>query len=84
MSDKDRFPMWKDDYTKLGVTPEELYMRQQGLCWLKPVALPDGTVKLFCTDGGESAETRKMLNPTVECVNCMACFTIKIMESKVG
>lgn len=78
-----RMPVWKDDYTKLGVTPEELYMRQQGECWLKTTVLPDKTVRLFCTDGDQSAETRKMLNPTIECANCMACFAIKVVESKL-
>ncbi len=36
MTDKDLFPVWDDKYNKLGVTPRELYMRQQGLCYLIP------------------------------------------------
>lgn len=75
--------MWKDDYTKMGVTPDELYMRQQKMCYLKPIVLPDGTVKLYCTDGEDSAETCKMLNPTLECAECMSSFAIKTMEGKV-
>ncbi len=80
---ENKLPVWKDDYTKLGVTPEELYMRQQGKCWLKTVVLPDITVKLFCTDGDQEAETCKMLNPTMECARCMAGFAVRVVESKI-
>lgn len=81
---KTKFPVWKESYAKLGVSPRELYMRQQKLCYLKPVMLPDGKIKIFCTDGDQSAETCKMLNPTQECAECMATFAIKTMEGKIG
>lgn len=75
-------PVWKEKYDKLGVSPRELYMRQQGLCWLKPVRYPDKSVKVFCTDGSEEAETSKMLNPTIECAKCMASFAARVIEDE--
>ena len=79
-SEIEKLPIWKEKYEKLGVTPRELYMRQNKLCWLKPIPLPDGTVKIFCTDGKDQAETQLMLNPTVECAKCMACFAARVVE----
>lgn len=78
-----KLPIWKEKYAKLGVTPRELHMRQQGLCWLKPEKQPDGSVKIFCTDGDETAETQFMLNPTIECAKCMTCFAAKVIEDKI-
>jgi hypothetical protein len=80
MSDISKLPIWKEKYEKLGVTPRELYMRQNGLCWLKPIPLPDGSVKIFCTDGEDEAETQLMLNPTIECAKCMAGFAARVIE----
>ncbi len=77
-----KLPIWKEKYEKLGVNPRELHMRQQGLCWLKPELQPDGVVKIFCTDGEETAETRFMLNPTIECANCMAVFAARVIENE--
>ena len=79
----EKLPIWKEKYEKLGVSPRELYMRQQGLCWLKPERQPDGSVKIFCTDGKDVAETQLMLNPTIECAKCMACFAAKVVENSV-
>jgi hypothetical protein len=81
MSDgKVKLPVWNDKYDKIGVTPDELYLRQQGLCWLKPITHADGTVELYCTDGVDIAMTRRMLNPTFECAKCMATFAEKVIE----
>jgi hypothetical protein len=80
MGKDSKLPVWNDKYDKLGVSPRELYMRQQGLCWLKPERQPDGSVKIYCTDGKDSAETQLMLNPTFECAKCMAGFTAKVIE----
>jgi len=79
-----KLPIWKEKYEKLGVSPRELYMRQQGLCWLKPEQQPDGVVKIFCTDGKDTAETQLMLNPTIECAKCMSCFAVKVIEDANG
>ena len=78
-----KLPVWKEKYAQMGVTPRELYMRQQGLCWLKPEKQPDVSVKIFCTDGEEQAETQLMLNPTIECAKCMAGFAAKVIEDKI-
>lgn len=82
MSDE-AFPIWKEDYAKLGVTPRELYMRQNGLCWLVPEIDQNSTVVIFCTDGIDKAITSRMLNPTIECVQCMINFTSKVIEREV-
>lgn len=87
MSDKfdkiDKLPIWKEKYSKLGVSPRELYMRQNGLCWLKPVVDSEGRVAVYCTDGKDAALTESMLNPTIECVQCMMGFTKQVMERDV-
>lgn len=75
-----KLPIWKDKYDKMGVTPKELYMRQNRLCWLKPISRPDGSVIIFCTDGVDKAETSLMLNPTLECAKCMSSFSAKVVE----
>ena len=69
----------RDKYSLMGVTPKELYYRQNGLCYLELVYDDYGDgVKvpgaIYCTDGEEYAETGKMLNPTFECVQCMNRF----------
>jgi len=68
--------VWDDRYERIGVNPYELYMRQQGLCYL----VLEGK-KIFCTDGEEKAETNKMLNPTFECVKCITNFMIKSLDN---
>jgi len=78
------FPVWDEKYEKLGVTPHELYMRQNGLCWLKPRVLPDGDIKIYCTDGKDEAETALMLNPTYECARCMMRFTTDAIKEKLS
>lgn len=83
MSTKDALPVWNDKYAKMGVSARELYMRQQGLCWLKAEVLPDNTVQVMCTDGDETALTQSMLNPTIECAKCMSCFVAKVVESSL-
>ncbi len=64
----------------MGVTAHELYLRQNGLCWLVPQITPEGEVALFCTDGQEVGQTSKMLNPTHECVKCIAGFTERMIK----
>ena len=84
MSDKIKnLPIWKEKYEKLGVTPRELHMRQNGLCWLKQACGGDGKVTIFCTDGTDTAVTANMLNPTIECVRCMVGFMTNIVEYKI-
>jgi len=78
------FPIWKEKYTKLGVTPKELYMRQQGLCWLVAEVHPDKHAEIYCTDGDDKAKTARMLNPTIECAQCMAGFMSKIVEDTLS
>jgi hypothetical protein len=76
-------------YDRMGVNPNELYLRQNGICHLM-VALDsvDGKEEigdLYCTDGNEYAPTGCMLNPTFECVKCISSFLIerlKEMEKK--
>ena len=81
MTDKEiKFPIWDEKYENLGVTPIELYMRQNGLCWLTTEVDPEGTVTLYCTDGEDKSKTRLMLNPTYECARCIATFTEKSIE----
>ncbi len=82
MTDKDLFPVWDDKYNKLGVTPRELYMRQQGLCYLIPEVDGDKVI-LCCTDGKDKAETSKMLNPTFECMKCISRFTEKAISDAI-
>lgn len=80
----ERLPIWKEKYEKLGVTPRELYMRQNRLCWLKPEVNPDGKVIIRCTDDKDSASTINMLNPTIECVRCMVVFMAQTMEQEIA
>lgn len=77
------FPIWKENYEKLGVTPQELYMRQNGLCWLVGEVDPDKNVEIYCTDGDDRAKTSCMLNPTIECVQCMAGFMSQVIKDSV-
>lgn len=54
---------------EVGVTPHELYMRQNGLCWLEFA----GGVAV-CTDGSDTSPLSSLLNPTMECARCAARF----------
>jgi hypothetical protein len=78
------FPIWNEKYDKMGVTPEELYMRQTGLCWLKTEVSGDGNVQMYCTDGKNQALTSRMLNPTFECMSCVSSFTCKVVKDAVN
>lgn len=55
----------------VGITPLELYMRQNGLCYLE---LKDDEV--YCTDGEDSARTDWLANPTIECSRCLSNFIL--------
>jgi hypothetical protein len=73
-------PKDNEKYSKMGVNPNELYLRQNGLCHLI-IALDeiDGKEEigdLYCTDGNEYAPTGNMLNPTFECMKCISSFLI--------
>lgn len=77
------FPIWDDRYEKLGVTPIELYMRQNQLCWLTP-EVEDGVVTLYCTDGKDKAQTNRMINPTFECIKCISKFTETVISGTIA
>ncbi len=71
-----------DRYNKMGVSPNELYLRQTGKCWLSLIydEYENGDKvlgALYCTDGQEFAETCKMINPTFECIKCLSKFILK-------
>lgn len=83
MSNIKEMPIWKEKYSKLGVNPCELYMRQNKLCWLLPEKNLDGTFTIYCTDGKDKARTDRMLNPTIECVQCMVGFTTQTIEHEI-
>lgn len=76
-------PVWKDEYTSMGVTPHELYLRQQGLCKLQAEMHEDGAIVIYCTDGKDKAETDRMLNPTIECVKCMSKSLVKVIKNDI-
>lgn len=66
----------------MGISPKELYLRQNNKCWLELVYdLDEDGEKtlgaLYCTDGTDFAETCKMLNPTFECMVCLTNFIMK-------
>lgn len=73
---------WDARYTKMDVTPLELYMRQNGLCWLEIEKEGENFV-LYCTDGKDKAQTACMLNPTFECAQCMSNFTTGIVSDQL-
>ncbi len=83
MADKEKFPIWKEAYEKMGVTPRELYMRQNRLCELVTEVDHNGDTTLYCTDGKHKAETRKMLNPTIECMHCISGFTEAVISDAI-
>src|SRR4030042_5606913 len=71
-------------YDQMGVTPKELYYRQNKLC--HPINIYDNIDNkiifgdVYCTDGKECALTKRMLNPTFECVECLTNFIRRILE----
>ncbi len=77
------FPVWKEAYEKMGVTLHELYMRQNGKCWLVPEVSESGKTTLHCTDGKDKAVTSKMLNPTIECMQCISRFTESVISDAI-
>jgi len=84
VTDSKKLPVWHDKYDKMGVTPLEIYMRQEGLCWLKPTVSPGGLTTIVCTDGKDEARTDLMLNPTFECMKCICNFTTAAMNREIG
>lgn len=85
MSKKVNLPIvWDEKYEKMGVTPVELYMRQNGLCWLRAEVNSNNEVTVFCTDGKDKAQTDLMLNPTYECVKCMVGNYRKVIEDAIS
>lgn len=74
--------MEKSDFI---LTPEELYLRQSGECFLELVLEEDGkTLHLYCTDGDECARTDYLENPTKECSVCLTkkllAFAAELLE----
>lgn len=63
--------------TDVGITPLELYMRQNGLCRLLE---RDGQV--FCTDGVDEALAHELANPTHECSRCFVSFILGLINEK--
>jgi hypothetical protein len=76
-------PKWKEEYRSMGVTSRELYLRQEGLCYLRVEKDEEGEVTIYCTDGNEKAETARMLNPTLECAKCMSRNLVKVIKDGV-
>jgi hypothetical protein len=60
-----------------GVTPLELYMRQNGLCYLTTVS---GVV--YCTDGVDEFRFDELCNPTVECVRCVHSMMSRLVDNE--
>lgn len=73
-----------EKYDKMGVTPRELFCRQNKICYLTLVYDKyDGEEHygdIYCTDGTEYAITSSMLNPTYECAKCITSFMKKTLE----
>ena len=76
---------YAEKYDKMGVTPFELYCRQNNLCWLE-LATDEIEGKeffgdLYCTDGKEYALTKNILNPTFECAKCIVSFLEEVFNN---
>jgi len=75
---------YSEKYDKMGVTPLELFSRQQQVCYLAAAFdKVDGVERygeLYCTDGKEYAATSDMLNPTYECAQCITKFMRQVFE----
>lgn len=83
---EDNYKKEKDKYDKLGVTPYELFQRQENMCWLELVydTHEDGSESLgslYCTNGKEYEETKNLLNPTHECVKCLSSFILRLADN---
>jgi len=66
-----------------GVTPIELYMRQNGTCYLEITdAENPGEFRLYCTDGVDRAVTESLANPTTECSACMTKFILTLFVGR--
>jgi len=70
------------------VTPEELYARQNGKCWLELSLEPDFEAniqagELYCTDGIDYFHTNSCLNPTIECMRCLRNFSIQVANEGI-
>ena len=76
-------PVWKDVYDKMGVTAEELYLRQTGKCYLEAEIDDSGAVEIYCTDGEDKAPTSCMLNPTIECAKCMTKNLVRVIKNGI-
>jgi hypothetical protein len=76
-------PKWKDEYSQMSVSPHELYLRQSGECRLEAVIADSGEVTVYCTDGKEKAETSCMLNPTLECAQCLVKNLVKAIKNGI-
>lgn len=64
--------------TKIGVTPEELYLRQNGMCYLTGGTVVSGVIEdIYCTDGVDKVPTRFLANPTIECSRCLSYCILK-------
>lgn len=60
---------------KIGVTPLELYMRQNHQCYLVGGTVVSGVLgPLYCTDGVDTAPTEFLANPTIECSQCLVRY----------
>lgn len=84
----DNYPEFKEKYNSMGVTPYELYLRQNSKCNLvlaydtyEGVEVPG---ELYCTDGKELAPTKGLLNPTFECVQCLTSFIMEGQADKMS
>jgi hypothetical protein len=67
----------------VGITPLELYYRQNGLCFLKIETDASGGCFLYCSDGNDSERTDYMCNPTQECIKCLSKFALNAFAGKL-
>jgi len=78
---------YSDKYEKMGVTPQELYFRQQGLCNLQliydKIEGKEVLGGLYCTDGKDFAPFGYMLNPTFECIQCVTQFIMNELNNNM-
>jgi hypothetical protein len=75
-------------YKFMGITPHELFLRQNKKCWLVLAfdTYDDKEVpgELYCTDGKDYAPTKNSLNPTFECMRCLSSFVLNESDSKMS
>lgn len=75
----------KDKYIHTGASMEELYTRQKGSCWLE-IELDNINGKdvfgdLYCTDGETKAPTESLINPSTDCMKCVAKFIASLFDN---